>query len=149
MNVDALLAILHHLLAFGLVGLIMAEWAILRGAPGADTVARIARVDLVYGIVAGLLLLVGSARVIYGAKGYAFYTGNPVFWLKVALFALAGAVSIVPTIRFIRWLRANKAGGALPEPAAWQSARKLVVWELHALAGVMVCAALMARGIGH
>ncbi|MBL8309411.1 MAG: DUF2214 family protein [Burkholderiales bacterium] len=149
MTLDALLAILHHWLAFGLVGLVMAEWAILRGAACADTVRRIARVDLFYGIVAGLLLLVGIARVVYGAKGLAFYTGNPVFWLKVALFALAGGASIVPTIRFIRWSRANQASGALPEAAAWQSTRKLVVWELHALAGVMICAALTARGIGH
>lgn len=149
MTADPLLAILHHLLAFGLVGVIMAEWAILRGTPSADTVARIARVDLFYGIVAGLLLLVGGARVVHGAKGYAFYTDNPVFWLKVSLFALAGAVSIVPTMRFIRWSRANKVSGRLPELAAWQRTRKLVVWELHALAGVMICAALMARGIGH
>lgn len=149
MTTDALLAILHHLFAFGLVGLIMAEWAILRGPPSADVLPRIAKIDLAYGISAGALLLIGGLRISFGVKGYAFYTGNPVFWLKIGLFALAGLLSIPPTIRFIRWSRALKAGGKLPDAAEWGTTRKLVVWELHALAGVMICAALMARGIGH
>ncbi len=149
MTTDTLLAILHHLFAFGLVGLIMAEWAILRGAPSADVLPRIAKVDVAYGVSAAALLVIGGLRVVHGVKGYAFYTGNPVFWLKIALFALAGLLSIAPTIRFIRWSRALKAGGALPDAAEWLTTRKLVVWELHALSGVMVCAALVARGIGH
>ena len=149
MTIDALLAILHHLLAFGLVGLIMAEWAMLRGTASPDVLGRLGRVDLFYGICAGLLLVVGALRVTYGVKGYAFYTGNPVFWLKIAFFTLAGLLSIPPTIRFIRWSRTVKAGGTLPDAAEWLTTRKLVVWELHALAGVMICAALMARGIGH
>jgi len=149
MTTDALLAILHHLLAFGLVGLIMAEWAMLRGTASPDVLGRLGRVDLFYGICAGALLVVGALRVTYGVKGYAFYTGNPVFWLKIAFFALAGLLSIPPTIRFIRWSRAANNGGALPDAAEWLTTRKLIVWELHALAGVMICAALMARGIGH
>lgn len=148
MTTDALLAIVHHLLAFGLVGLIMAEWAVLRGVASADTVNRLARVDLFYGIAAGALLAVGALRVTYGVKGYAFYVGNPVFWLKVALFAAAGLLSILPTVRFIRWSRAVKLG-TLPDAAQWLATRKLIVWELHCLAGVMICAALMARGVGH
>ncbi len=149
MTTDALRAIFHHLFAFGLVGLIMAEWAILRGPPSADVLSRIAKIGLFYDIAAVGLLSVGALRVIYGAKGYAFYTGNPVFWLKVGLFALAGLLSVPPTIRFIRWSRALRATGALPDAAEWLTTRKLVVWELHALSGVMICAALMARGIGH
>jgi len=148
MTTDALLAILHHLFAFTLVGLVMAEWAILRGAVSADVLARIAKIDMFYGISAVALLIVGGLRLSFGAKGIAFYTGNPVFWLKIALFALAGLLSIPPTIRFIRWSRAAKASAALPGATEWTATRKLIVWELHALAGVMICAALMARGIG-
>ncbi len=148
MMTDTALAILHHLLAFGMVGLIMAEWVILRGAPSADVVPRIARIDAFYGGSAGALLVVGVLRVIYGVKGYAFYTGNPVFWLKIALFATTALLSVVPTIRFIRWSRALQQVGALPETASWSATRRLIVWELHCLSGVMICAALMARGIG-
>jgi putative membrane protein len=149
MSLDANLAIFHHLLAFGLVGLIMAEWAVLRGVISAESVRFLPKLDAAYGIVALLLLIIGGLRVTYGIKGFAFYTGNPVFWLKIAFFAATGLVSIIPTIAFIRWSRALKATGALPEAVQWNRIRKLAVLELHLLAVVMVFAAIMARGIGH
>jgi putative membrane protein len=149
MITDATLAIFHHWLAFGLVGLIMAEWAVLRGALTPESVRVLPRIDGLYGLVAILLLVVGGLRVTYGAKGYAFYMGNPIFWLKVALFTAAGLVSILPTIRYVRWSRELAASGGLPDASVWLKVRKLTVVELHLLAGVMICAALMARGIGH
>lgn len=148
MSLDANLAIFHHLLAFGLVGLLMAEWAVLRSAISAASVRFLPRLDAAYGIVAVLLLIVGTLRVFYGVKGFAFYTGNPVFWLKIAFFAATGLVSIMPTIAFIRWARALKTTGALPTSERWIRVRKLVTLELHLLAPVMVFAAVMARGIG-
>jgi len=74
--------------------------------------------------------------------------GNPVFWGKMALFGVIGALSIVPTLRFIRWKRALSAN-TLPEAAQWQSTRRFVFAEVHLLFFVVLCAAAMARGIGH
>ncbi len=148
MNIDANLAIFHHLLAFGVVGLIMAEWAVLRGAVSAESVRFLPKLDAAYGFVALLLLVVGYLRVRYGVKGWAFYSGNPVFWLKIAFFATTGVVSIIPTIAFIRWSRALKATNTLPGSEQWVRVRRLVTLELHLLAPVMVFAAIMARGIG-
>lgn len=150
--IDALLASLHHLLAFGLVGLLMAEWALLRGSVSAEVITRLARIDLAYGIVAGVLLVVGVLRVLYGVKGAAFYTGSGVFWRKMAAFLAAGLISIRPTLAFVGWARAAKQGGDLPQPADWLAMRGIVVIvviELNLLAVVMVAAALMARGVGH
>lgn len=141
---DAALASLHHLAAFSLVGLLMAEWALLRGAPSAEVVKRIARIDLAYGIAAGLLIVVGVGRVMHGAKGAAFYLGNPFFWAKMGLFAAVGVLSIVPTLRYIKWRKQPEG----PTAQAWAAMRRFVIVQLHLLAGVMICAALMARGIG-
>lgn len=149
MSLDANLAIFHHLLAFGLVGLLMAEWAVLRGAVSTESVRFLPKLDAAYGIVALLLLIVGTLRVLYGIKGHAFYTGNPVFWLKFAFFAATGLVSIMPTIAFIRWSRALKSSGNLPTSAQWIRTRRWVTAELHLLVPVMIFAAIMARGIGH
>jgi putative membrane protein len=149
MSLDANLAIFHHLLAFGLVGLLMAEWAVLRGAISEQSVRFLPKIDAAYGIAALLLLVVGYLRLRYGIKGFAFYSGNPVFWLKIAFFLAAGLVSIIPTIQFIRWARSFKAAGALPSDEQWKRARRLVTLELHLLAPVMVFAAVMARGIGN
>lgn len=50
MSADALLAICHHRFAFGVVGLIMAEWAFLRRSPSPDVLPRIAKIDAVYAL---------------------------------------------------------------------------------------------------
>lgn len=148
MNLDANLAIFHHLLAFGLLGLLMAEWAVLRLPISAESVRFLPKLDAAYGIVAVLLLVVGILRLNYGIKGFAFYSGNPVFWLKMAFFAATGLVSIIPTVAFIRWSRAMKSANTLPSSEQWIRARRFVMIELHLLAPVMIFAAIMARGIG-
>ncbi len=145
MAVDATLAALHHLFAFGLVGMLMAQWALLRGEASAAVLQRLARYDLFYGVAALGLICVGIGRVFYGLKGPGFYAASPFFWIKIASFAVVGAMSIIPTRRFARWRRQT---GRLPEPASWIATRKLVVIEAHLLSVVMICAALMARGIG-
>jgi putative membrane protein len=149
MSLDANLAIFHHLLAFGLVGLLMAEWAVLRGAISEHSVRFLPKLDAAYGIAAVLLLIVGYLRLRYGVKGFGFYSGNPVFWLKIAFFLATGLVSIIPTVQFIRWSRRFKAAGALPSVEQWARARRVVMIELHLLAPVMIFAAIMARGIGN
>ena len=96
------------------------------------------------------MLATGTARVFFGAKGVGFYVGNPVFWTKVALFIAVALVSIKPTFAFAHWRRAARdaAGYSVP-PGAVQSARRLVLVELHLLALIPLAAVLMARGIGH
>jgi putative membrane protein len=44
-TIDAWLAIAHHLAVFGLLGVLAAEWGILRRGLGVDDVRRLARVD--------------------------------------------------------------------------------------------------------
>jgi len=145
MALDAALAILHHFFAFGLVGLLMAQWALLRGAADAASAQRLARYDLFYGATALLLLAVGLARVFFGLKGPQFYGASPFFWGKLAFVAATAGVSVLPSLRYARW---RKQPGAAPDPVLWIATRKLVVIEAHLLSGVMICAALMARGVG-
>lgn len=145
MALDATLAIFHHFFAFGLVGLLMAQWALLRDQADAASVQRLARYDAFYGGTALLLFGVGLARVYFGLKGSQFYAASPFFWGKLALFAATAGVSVVPSLRYARW---RKQPGVVPDAAAWIATRKLVVIEAHLLSGVMICAALMARGIG-
>ena len=149
MILDVTLAYLHFAAILAAAGFLVAEAMLLRGDLGARDVAALARTDLWYFGVAGLVLATGIARVFFGAKGAAFYAGNPVFWVKVVLFLAVGLVSIKPTIDFIRWRRATRgaAGYSVPAAAA-RSARRLVLAELHLLALIPLAAVLMARGIG-
>lgn len=149
MLIDALLAWVHFLLAFLLVGTLVAEAFILR-LPVDGRVARLlARVDLFYGLSAGLLIIAGVSRVIWGAKGWAYYQGEPFFWAKMAAFAAVGLISILPTMTFLRWRRASKASASFAVPEAEvRRVRRYVMAETHLIALLLLFAVLMARGVG-
>ena len=141
---DLGLAILHHLLVFGLVAMLMAERVMVR-APTVD-VRRLARLDGGFGATAGLILIVGACRVVWGGKGWSFYESNPFFWAKVATFVIIGLVSIAPTIRFIAWLRALKADPAFqPDEADRRKVRAALGVEALLLIPLLAFAAAMAR----
>ena len=146
MLTDLLLASLHHLLFFGLVAMLVSEATLLRGTVDATAVQRLAKLDAGYGIAAGLLLVAGLARVFYGIKGYDFYLHNPWFHAKLGCFVLVGLLSILPTIRFLRWRKQMRADAAFVPPASEvASMARLVRFELVLVAAILVFAAMMAR----
>jgi putative membrane protein len=141
---DLSLAIAHHLLIFGIFGIICAEfWAVRPGMTGA-TVARIASIDLWYGILAAAVIVVGFCRAIFAAKGWAYYSHNSFFWAKILGFAIIGILSLPPTVTFIRW----RKSGALPGDADIQRVRRYLHAELALFVFLPIFAAAMARGYG-
>lgn len=146
---DALLAYAHFASVFLLFAFLTVEAMLLRYEVDAKAATLIARVDLWYGASAGMVLITGLLRIFFGAKGSAFYLENPMFWGKVALFALLGLLSIKPTLMFLRWSRAIKSNAAFaPDDAERRRARKLVMIQIHLAALLPLTAVLMARGVG-
>jgi putative membrane protein len=141
---DLMLAVLHHLLIFGLFGILIVEMIAVRRGMTNDTVARIAAVDVWYGVLSGLILLVGFSRALFAAKGWAYYSSNTFFWAKVGTFAVIGVLSVLPTMAFIRWRRA----GVAPSDAEVSAVRQFIHVELVLFALLLVFAATMARGYG-
>ena len=141
---DLTLAVLHHILVFGLVAMLAIERTLLK-APIIQA-RRLAGLDGGYGLTAVLVLVVGVARVIWGGKGWAFYEANPFFWAKVGIFAVIGLISILPTIAFVKWSRATKADADWqPDAASVAAARRWVGIELLLIFPLVACAAAMAR----
>jgi putative membrane protein len=140
---DLVLACLHHLLAFGLVAHVAAQTAVARRGLDAVGLRKLGRLDLGYGISAGLLLIVGFTRVYWGAKGPGFYLHNPVFHTKLGAFLLVGLLSILPTVRIAQW---RKRGAVVA--GQFPPVRGLLLAELGVLACIPVLAAAMARGYG-
>jgi putative membrane protein len=139
---DLLLAIAHHMLVFSLVGILAFEIAMLRpGITDAD-LRRVARVDIWYGVLAGLILIVGFARIRFAAKGWDYYTANPFFWAKMASFAAVGLLSVPPTMAIIRWRRALPA---LPDATQIAGMRRLLWGEAVLFGFIVAFAATMAR----
>jgi putative membrane protein len=141
---DLSLAIAHHLLIFGIFGIICAEfWAVRPGVTSA-TIGRIASIDLWYGILAAAIIAVGFCRAIFAAKGWAYYSHNAFFWAKILDFAVIGILSVPPTVKFIRWRRS----GTVPGDPDIQSVRRYLHAELALFVFLPIFAAAMARGYG-
>ncbi|HVU22214.1 MAG TPA: DUF2214 family protein [Rhizomicrobium sp.] len=146
---DLLFAIGHHVLVFALAGVIAYEFAVVRSTMTAADIVRVGAVDLWYGILAGLILIVGFSRAYFAAKGWAYYSHNHFFWAKIATFALVGILSIWPTIQLIHWRGALKKNpAAMPSPGAIATARRFIWAEGILFAFIPVLAAAMARGFG-
>jgi putative membrane protein len=146
---SALVAFTHHLLAFVLVACIAYEFIAYRKDMSMAEARGIQRVDLAYGITAGLLLIVGLLRVFFFEKGPVYYSHNLFFWTKMTAFLLVAVLSIDPTLRYIRWnkvLRENQP----PQINESEFRRtRLVLWlEVVGIGVILLSAAMMARGIG-
>ena len=148
---DLMLAIVHHLIVFGIAAVLAAELALMRpAAMSPHTVHLLGRFDAAYGALAVAILIVGFARVWFGAKGPDVYLHNHAFWAKVVAFAVVGLLSIKPTLRILAWQKALKADPAFTPPAAELTAlRRRMLAEIHVFALIPVAAALMARGVGY
>src|SRR5579871_562862 len=145
---DAILAYLHFGAIFSLIWFLAKEWTLLRAGAANLDLERLAKADAGFGITAGLVLVTGALRVAFGVKGWAFYAHNPVFHVKVGLFVLVGLISIAPTVRFLRWRKARRADPSFRvAESEWQSARRLVMIELHLIALIPHAAVIMARGL--
>jgi len=146
---SAIMAFLHHLAAFTLTAAIIYEHTAFRKDLSLAEARRIQRMDIVYGVSAGFILIVGLLRVFYFEKGTSFYAQNWFFWTKMFGFALAALLSIYPTIRFVSW---NKffAKNQAPEISDQDVSRiKLILrLEMAAIALILFSAAMMARGVG-
>jgi putative membrane protein len=146
---DLILAIAHHLCVFTLAGLLIAEVALLRPGIAGERIKQIGAVDAAYGTVAGLVIVVGVLRVIFGDKGADYYIHNWAFWLKMAAFLIVGLLSVPPTLAILGWRRQLAANpGFTPDPLLVGRLRRFFTGEIVAFAFIPVFAAAMARGYG-
>ena len=142
-----LFAFLHHLCAFTLVPAVAIKFALIRGELTVSAARRLQVTDIVLGIAAGALLVVGLLRVFYFEKGASYYFHSHAFLAKLSLFIVVGLLSIIPTMEFLSWRGALKTG-QVPVIAAkkLRLVTAIIHGELFAIVIILLCAAIMARG---
>ena len=146
---SASVAYIHYLSFMVCFGALIFERISIKESPSKQESISMIVADVVYGIAGIALLITGIYRVIKFGQGSDFYTENPVFWMKIILFALVGSLSLYPTITYILWaIPISK--GKLPEVTANLVARlKLIInIELAGFSLIPFFATLMSRGIG-
>jgi putative membrane protein len=144
---STLFAFLHHLCAFTLVAALAIEFALIRMELTVVSARRLQVTDLVLGIAAGLLLAIGLLRVFFFEKGAAYYWHSHAFLTKFGLFVIVGLLSIIPTMEFLSWRGAIRAGQVPVMDAVKRKRVSMVIHiELAAVVVIILCAAIMARG---
>ena len=144
---STLFAFLHHLCAFTLVSAVAIEFMLIKQELTLASARRLQVVDIVLGIAAGALLVVGLLRVFFFEKGSDYYLHSHAFHLKITLFIVIGLLSIIPTREFLSWSVSLRAG-QVPVISAQKLKRVTMVIhsELLAIVIILLCAAIMARG---
>lgn len=150
MYTPVLLASLHHWAAFTVVSTLAVEVVIFKPPLTSVQARRLQRIDLLFGISAAVLLVVGLIRVEWFEKGPSYYWHDAYFLIKFGAFLAAALISIYPTATFLSWSRALNAGRA-PEvsDASVKRVRLCLMLELTAILIILPCAAFMARGFGY
>jgi putative membrane protein len=144
LDLDLVLAILHHLIVFALVAIIFVELVSVRSGMDAESARRVAAIDAWYGILAGLIVFVGFGRAIFAAKGWYYYAHNLFFWAKISTFVIIGLLSIPPTLAYLKWRKESMT----PTDEVVANVRRYLWIEAVLLAPLVAFAAAMARGYG-
>lgn len=146
---SSLFAFLHHLAAFALVATLVLEFVLVGGELDARSARRLRVTDMLFGVSSGVVLVVGLLRVFYFEKGAAYYFHSAPFIAKLSLFLAVGLLSIYPTMVIASWGKLLKQG-QLPVLADAQRRRLRAVMhaELTGVVLIILCAVLMARGVG-
>ncbi len=140
-------AFLHHLAAFTLVGALAVELTLIHQKLNVATIRRLLVADAVLGISAGTLLLVGLLRVFVFEKGGDYYFSSLAFIIKLGVFLGVGALSLMPTLEFLSWRKALRAGAMpdIPEKRL-RMIQGTIHGEMMAIVVILLCAAIMAKG---
>lgn len=145
---DALLAFAHFICIFSLAALLVGELVLFRKTLPADLFQRLRSIDRWYGIVAGLVIVTGLARLFLGLKGAAFYTHNPIFWTKMALFVIVALLSIAPTVAYLKWNARTASDGSIAlDDAEFGRVRGFLWAQVAVFVFIPLCATFMARGL--
>ena len=146
---SALVAYVHYLGIILCFGSLLYERLILKPNLNKNETISMIIADAIYGIAGLALLITGILRVKYFGQGSDFYTSNPIFWVKITLYAIIGLLSLYPTITYVLWaipLSKNKLP-LIPEKLV-RRFKFIITTELIGFATIPFFATLMARGIG-
>ena len=142
----------HYLGLVLVVASLTVEKMLIKPEMTEDEAQKLVVADSVYGVAGILVLYTGYLRVTQYGKGWDFYSHEPIFWVKMALFGVMGSSSLFNTIKIIQ-MAAKKANGEADSSAIGEklSARmqKIVNGELLAIGSIPLAAATMARGVGY
>lgn len=141
------LAYLHSLSMIALASLLILQLLSLDRLHDRQEMQRFMAFCVGIATAAAVLLLSGAGMVLWSAKGAAFFLRNPVFYIKLALFAAMLLVSITPARIIFQWQHEAHEGRS-PQAASIVLVRRYLIVELILLLVIPLLASMAARGVG-
>lgn len=137
-----------HLVAAGVgAGLLMTEYWLCRRVPDRQQARSLGMIDLGYALALIASLATGLGRALYYGQSAAYYAANRLFWLKIGLFLLLGAVAVAPSLQYIRWNReARTSPSFAPLSRELERVRTGIAFGLGLWLILPLIAILVARG---
>jgi putative membrane protein len=138
-----LIKYVHFVAIIFLSACLTAEHVWLKTQLTRQEIIRLARLDLIYGLSALVVIIAGVLMWFVVGKPSEFYSQNPLFHLKLGLFLLMGLLSIHPTLFLLKNRKAEQAVVAVPRSVV-NSLRA----EMAILLVLPLLAVLMANAYG-
>lgn len=146
MTTELLLRYLHFTSIFAIAATLVSEHLLLKRELTRKEIARLARIDAVYGVAA--LILLGAGLTLWlgsFGKPAEFYSKNWIFHTKLSLFVCIGLLSIYPTVFFLKNRKGNpEEVVTIPGKIFW-----MLRLELLLLFIIPLLAGLMAKSVGY
>jgi putative membrane protein len=92
----------HFIAVFAIVGAIFSQQFLISKSMTRAEIKRIAKIDVIYGLGALLVLAAGLTLWLWVGKPAAIYSRNWLFHSKLTLFLTLGILSIYPSIFFMK-----------------------------------------------
>lgn len=146
MTTELLLRYIHFISIFAIAATLVSEHLLMKQELTRKEIARLARIDAVYGVAALTLLGVGLTLWLGSfGKPAEFYSKNWIFHVKLSLFVCIGLLSIYPTVFFLKNRKGNpEEAVTIPGKIFW-----MVRFELLLLFIIPLLAGLMAKSVGY
>jgi putative membrane protein len=141
-------AYLHYVAMISMATLLALELMVCMSGLSAERVRVLVRLHYIYFGACLIALGSGLAYLIWFGKGAAFYLHNPVFYIKLALFAALGLISMPPTLQYRRWLRSFETAPYSVADSQVVRMRSYIGAELVLVAAIPLMATFVARGVG-
>lgn len=135
---------IHFIAIFLVVASVFAELCLIDKKVSRKRIKQLAKIDGLYGIASIVVVGAGFLLWFVVGKDASFYSGNMIFYSKIALFSVVGVLSLVPTVFFMK----NKKGNPLDEVEIPKRIKNIVVVELILLLAIPFLASSMAAGVG-
>lgn len=134
----------HFVGIFLLVSMLIAENILLSNKLSKKELGKLVVIDGIYGGSAIITLVAGLFLWLSVGKPSEFYSGNPIFHVKLGLFILVGLLSIVPTVFFFKNRNTRQIEITVPNYIL-----SVVKIEVIILLVLPLLAVFMARGYGY